>query len=104
MTYFFPKATDEQLLTPLHLACSYDQVEVVKVLLANDANIRCAGEKLQTPLHKAASVGSLDIVELLTTAANEKFGIEEVRQVLFRQLFVVEVRYILILDDARPRL
>ena len=54
-----------QLLTPLHLACTYDQVGVVKVLLAAGANIRCAGERLQTPLHKAALEGHTDIAQIL---------------------------------------
>ena len=78
------QATDEQQLTPLHLACTYDQVGVVKVLLDSGANIRCSGEKLQTPLHKAAAVGSLEIVDLLIRKVIDVIGPNELRMV--RQL------------------
>ena len=46
------QARDKQLLTPLHLACSYEKTDVAKILLEAGAIIRCTGEKLQTPLHK----------------------------------------------------
>ena len=44
------KAQDQQKLTPLHLACSYGQTEIVKVLLEHGANIRGFGEQHQVIL------------------------------------------------------
>ena len=41
------KAQDQQKLTPLHLACSYGQTEIVKVLLEHGANIKGFGEQHQ---------------------------------------------------------
>ena len=53
---FFLQARDKQLLTPLHLACSYEKTDVAKILLEAGAVIRCTSEKLQTPLHKVLEI------------------------------------------------
>ncbi len=73
---------DEQLLTPLHLACTYGMVTVAKILLENGANIRSSGEKKQTALHKACAVGSFRLVDMLTYAAKQMYGKDEIKQML----------------------
>ena len=54
MSFKIFQARDKQLLTPLHLACSYEKADVAKILLEAGATIRCVGEKLQTPIHKVS--------------------------------------------------
>ncbi len=68
------KCKDEQLLTPLHLACTYGMVEVARILLEQGADILVSGEKKQTALHKAASVGNFTLVEMVTDAAHQVYG------------------------------
>ena len=77
------QSQDEQLLTPLHLACTYGQIEVAKILLESGAQIRSFGEKHQSSLHKAAAVGNRDIVRMLIYAAEQVYGQHEIEQVYF---------------------
>ena len=72
---------DEQLLTPLHLACTYGQISVARILLENGADITSSGEKKQTALHKAAAVGNATLVEMVTFAARQIYGRAEVVRV-----------------------
>lgn len=50
---------------PLHQAVKYGNLEVVKVLLANNANIDAVGPLGLTPLHEAVYYGHLEIVKVL---------------------------------------
>ncbi|CEP63126.1 Nas6p LALA0_S07e02960g [Lachancea lanzarotensis] len=51
--------------TPLDLACSKKQVQIVEALLKDGASIRHKDSRNQLALHRAASVGSMPIVEIL---------------------------------------
>jgi len=51
--------------TSLHFASSRGHIEVVKVLLQNNANINSLNDKHQTPLQVAKNVGNILIVEYL---------------------------------------
>ena len=46
-------------MTALHCACSNGSVEVVKVLIENNADLRCTDEEDMRPLHFAAMEGHL---------------------------------------------
>ena len=46
--------TDQQSMTPLHLASSYGNIGEVQVLIKYGANVNATGESLITPLHMAA--------------------------------------------------
>jgi cytohesin len=52
--------------TPLHLAVNYP--EVVKVLVANGADINAKDERDETPIHLAATEGDKQVVDLLLAA------------------------------------
>ncbi len=65
---------DEQLLTPLHLACSYGQIEEAAVLLEFNARIDAMGYRKQTALHKACSVGEKNLVALLVEYTLQVYG------------------------------
>ena len=56
-------------MTPLHLAASHDEKEVVRMLIEKGANLRCCDEDMGTPLHFACMEGSLDVVNMLFNAA-----------------------------------
>ena len=77
---------DEQKLTPLHLACTYGQIEVARLLLENGASIRSIGEKKQTSLHKAAAVGNVELVKMLIYAVEQVYGPNEVHEVVFQRI------------------
>ena len=52
------QATDDQGLTPLHLASAYSQDSaVIRALLAEGAHIDARDEEGATPLHRAATSG-----------------------------------------------
>ena len=50
-----------QKMTPLHLAASHNEVEIVKMLLEAKANIRCVDEDMATPLHYACMEGNIEV-------------------------------------------
>ena len=58
--------TGHQRLTPLHLACAYDQIKVVKYLLSEcGVDVNDVDKEGWTPLHSACVEGHTEIVELL---------------------------------------
>lgn len=59
--------------TPLHLAATYNHIEVAKVLLEEGANPRCQDNDQRTPLHEACLEGNLEIVVLLLKEGTKRF-------------------------------
>ncbi|MED6239863.1 Ankyrin-1 [Ataeniobius toweri] len=51
--------------TPLHVACHYGNIKMVKFLLQQQANVNSKTRLGYTPLHQAAQQGHTDIVTLL---------------------------------------
>lgn len=51
--------------TPLHLAATGGDLEIVKMLLEHDANIEAKNALQETPLHRAAHFNRVDIVDFL---------------------------------------
>ncbi|MGE3164007.1 MAG: ankyrin repeat domain-containing protein [Planctomycetota bacterium] len=53
--------------TPLHLACFFDRIQVVRLLLERDADPNVAAENLSEvhPIHSAVAARSVEIVKLL---------------------------------------
>ena len=68
-------------MTPLHLAASHDEVEVVSMLIEKGANLRCCDEDMGTPLHFACMEGSVAIVKMLFEAGEKQDGWVTVSQV-----------------------
>jgi hypothetical protein len=54
-----------QLLTPLHVACSHGNVEIVKLLLEAGSFVNVYDSEGWTPLHCAAAEGHIEILNLL---------------------------------------
>ena len=56
---------DMQDSTPLHLACTYNQLAIAQILINEDANIRALDSDLRTPLHEACKYGNYENVRIL---------------------------------------
>ncbi|KAL3989932.1 Ankyrin repeats (3 copies) family protein [Acanthocheilonema viteae] len=54
--------------TPLHLACGYNRVRAVKILLEKGADVQAVDVGGLVPLHNASSFGHLEVVNLLLEA------------------------------------
>ncbi|EJD75737.1 tankyrase-2 [Loa loa] len=54
--------------TPLHLACGYNRVKAVKILLEKGADVQAIDIGGLVPLHNASSFGHLEVVSLLLEA------------------------------------
>jgi ankyrin repeat protein len=54
--------------TPLHWASGEGHLEVVKALLAAQADVKKADDDGETPLHWASDFGHLEVVEALLAA------------------------------------
>ena len=50
---------------PIHVAATWNDVEAIKVLVKNGANVDSRGEGQMTPLHRAAEAGNRDAVSIL---------------------------------------
>ena len=61
-------ARDKMGSTPLHIAATYQNTEVTRLLLAAAADVRLEDKQRQTPLHRAAQEGCVDIIEVLLSA------------------------------------
>lgn len=58
--------TGHQNLTPLHLACAYNQIKIVKFLLGEcSVEVNNVDKEGWTPLHSACVEGHIEIVQLL---------------------------------------
>lgn len=58
-------ATDEDMQTPLHMACIFGDLHMAAELLSKGANVNCQDISKSTPLHTAVHFGNLPLVELL---------------------------------------
>lgn len=56
---------DTEDVSPLHIACKFNNLEIVKLLLQFGANINCRDFNKYTPLHYAIEVNSAQLTELL---------------------------------------
>ena len=66
---------DAQESTPLHLAATYDQANIAKILLNEGyANPRAIDTALRTPLHEACQEGNTLVAKILLETAQDKFG------------------------------
>lgn len=54
--------------TPLHIVCSWGDVEAARLLLAAGAEVNAAGDLGRTPLFSATSSDNLELLGLLVTA------------------------------------
>uniref|UniRef100_A0A915Q6N0 Poly [ADP-ribose] polymerase n=1 Tax=Setaria digitata TaxID=48799 RepID=A0A915Q6N0_9BILA len=54
--------------TPLHLACGYNRIRAVKILLEKGADVQAVDIGGLVPLHNACSFGHLEVVNLLLEA------------------------------------
>ena len=52
-------------MTALHMAASHNEVEIVRMLIAQHAELRCTDEEYATPLHYACMEGGIQVVQLL---------------------------------------
>ena len=59
------KRTDKDSSTPLLATVKYENIEVVRALLDNDANVGAEDEEGRSPLHQATSSGSTELVRTL---------------------------------------
>ena len=59
-------------VAPLHSAVAANEIEIVKLLLKNGANVNAQQMNGVTALHSAAHIGSLEIVKLLLKNGAEK--------------------------------
>lgn len=71
-------------MTPLHLACSYNQPEIARMLLEAGAQMRIREESGYTPLHLAAAEGAHEIVSMLFQQAERRHKWQEVQEVSAR--------------------
>lgn len=66
---------DAQESTPLHLAATYNQPNIAKILLnEGNANPRAFDNDLRTPLHEACQEGNTLVAITLLEGAQDKFG------------------------------
>ncbi len=72
---------DVQQSTPLHIASTYDHVDVAAILLREGADPRAVDEDRRTPLHEACLEGNEEIVRVLLQEGKERFGEDYARSV-----------------------
>ncbi len=66
---------DAQGSTPLHLAATYNQPSIAKVLLTQGrADPRALDSDQRTPLHEACQEGSAKVADVLLVEAKKRFG------------------------------
>ena len=65
-------AKDRSGFTPLHHAALWNKLDIVKLLIANGADVNAKDNTGYTPLHWAAMHGHLDIVKFLVEYCTKK--------------------------------
>jgi len=91
-----PNCQDKEGNTPLHMASKNNNLNTVKYLLKNGANVNCQNNDGRTPLHLAAMYAELNVVKyLLKKGANvnclDKYGKTPLFfPVLTRRILIVE--------------
>ena len=63
---------DKQGSTALHIAATYDNTAIVKVLLEHGADFTLEDKQSQTPLHRAAQEGCAGIIEAILEVLEDK--------------------------------
>ena len=82
MRFCAPQPKDVQERTPLHLAATYDHLDIAEVLLDEGADPRSVSNDGTTPLHEACLEGNTAIVSVLLEKSEDKFGREYARKLL----------------------
>ena len=82
MRFCAPQPKDVQESTPLHLAATYDHLEIAEVLLDEGADPCSVSNDGTTPLHEACLEGNTAIVSVLLEKSEDKFGREYARKLL----------------------
>jgi len=73
--------TPHNFLTPLHIACTYNQLGIVKLLVEYaDAPVNIQDVEGWTPLHCACAEGNFDIVEYLGRCTKRKYFEKALKQ------------------------
>jgi ankyrin repeat protein len=68
--------TQDEEITPLHVAAFANSVEAVELLLASGFDVMAENKRYETPLHLAAQVGNLPVVScLLRHGASDSFDV-----------------------------
>ena len=62
---------EKEGVTPLHIACTMEFVEAVKLLIQHHANLNIQDYRDETPLYKAAEKNNVEIVTLLLESGAE---------------------------------
>ena len=57
--------------TPLHTVCSWGEIEPVKLLIDEGADVNARGDKGATPIFNAVIGGNLDVVRLLIDSGTD---------------------------------
>ncbi|KAH7698292.1 Ankyrin repeat, partial [Aphelenchoides avenae] len=63
--------------TPLHYACSKNQLAIAKLLVENGADVNAQDKYGAAPLHRAAGQGHLDVVNFLAHQAGVRIDIPD---------------------------
>jgi len=96
--------------TPLHEAAAKGQTDLVKLLLANDADVNAEDNSSRMALHLAASNGHKDVAELLFAKAAsplhvaaldslQKFVFKNDRQLIAEQKNTADLAYLLSVEE-----
>lgn len=62
-------------MTPLHIACFFENVKVAQLLVASSANINAVDSDNLLPLHIASMRGNMELVALLDTSSSGRCAI-----------------------------
>lgn len=66
-----------EMVTPLHMACTRDAIEDVRILLAGGANVNARDQFGMTPLMCATYSANLELVNLLLAAGADPYAESE---------------------------
>ena len=71
---FLVNQKDSFMNTPLHIASSHGHLDIVKILVENDANVNVLNYRKMTPLHFSSMFGYIELTKVLL---NTKVSINE---------------------------